>query len=426
VTAPAPSSRPARSLRLAARAASLLGAASLAACGSAHATRERGKTAQRLPLSAAECASRVATTLGEVAGRVYRVAGHGVVVGQAVHRVQTSSALASAVNRHDAASARRALQSLLLGQIARIEVTSGGRVLAAAGSGLALAPVSGSIPGTSARFTLSTQPVASYTQLTRQVTGAELLVLHGSQRVAGTIAGPTPRGLSGTPEAIAYGGRSFEALALPATAYPSSSVQIALLVPATQIACHGEASGVRAETLGQVGERIYEEELESAYTKRILRHVETSKAFVDAVASRSVPATRAAIVSFFASHLHVVRVSVTISTPSGAQRLFYDLGGPHVLAPVHGTLRKTGRVIGHFTMAIQDDAGYRKLAQRFTGAEILMRTPEGQVEGTLKPGPKSIPDRGQLDYAGHTYQAYSFTGEAFPEGPLRISLLLPD
>jgi hypothetical protein len=105
-------------------------------------------------------------------------------------------------------------------------------------------------------------------------------------------------------------------------------------------------------------------------------------------------------------------------------RLLYDLGGPHVLAPVHGTLRSGGRVIGDFEMSIQDDAGYLKLARLFTGAEVLMRVDGRQVQGTLSPGPATVPERGAVSYGGSSYEAYSFTAEAFPSGPLRISLLL--
>ena len=115
-----------------------------------------------------------------------------------------------------------------------------------------------------------------------------------------------------------------------------------------------------------------------------------------------------------------MRVRVTIG-----DRLLIDDGGPFVLAPVHGTLRSGGRVVGHFEMAIQDDAGYLKLARLFTGAEVLMRSGARQIMGTLDPGPASVPDRGAVAYRGRTYQAYSFSGVAFPEGPLRISLLLP-
>jgi hypothetical protein len=100
-----------------------------------------------------------------------------------------------------------------------------------------------------------------------------------------------------------------------------------------------------------------------------------------------------------------------------------------VLAPVHGEVRSAGKLVGRFSFAIQDDAGYLKLAHLFTGGEVLMRTgPNGthQVMGTLNPGPASVPGRGPVNYEGHEYEAYSFTGEAFPSGALRISLLLPN
>ncbi len=73
--------------------------------------------------------------------------------------------------------------------------------------------------------------------------------------------------------------------------------------------------------------------------------------------------------------------------------------------------------------AIQDDAGYLKLARLFTGAQVLMRVGSRQVMGTLSPGPAQVPDRGTVSYGGHGYQAFSFMATAFPTGPLRISLL---
>ena len=92
------------------------------------------------------------------------------------------------------------------------------------------------------------------------------------------------------------------------------------------------------ETLGHVGERIYQEELHSPDVTATLRHLESSTAFQHAVAAGNVAATRAAIVGFFEAHIHVVRVRVTIGS-----RLLIDDGGPYVLAPVHGTLRSGGR-----------------------------------------------------------------------------------
>jgi hypothetical protein len=219
---------------------------------------------------------------------------------------------------------------------------------------------------------------------------------------------------------VSVAGQSFQVFSLAGASYPSGPLRVAVLVPSASIACPGSAAQARAETMGHVGERIYQEELHSKNVSATVRHIEGSASFRRAVAAGDPLATRAAIVGFFGQHIHVVRVRVTIG-----DRLLVDLGGPFVLAPVHGAVRSNGRVIGHFAMAIQDDAGYLKLAHLFTGAEVLMRTGAHQVMGTLSPGPAGVPARGQVSYGGRSYQAYSFNGEAFPSGPLRLSLLLP-
>jgi hypothetical protein len=370
------------------------------------------------------CATAVAATLGTVAARIYHEAATGGDVAQAVHRVQSSSALASAIDSGNADAARVALQGLLLDQIVRVEVIRAGHVFAQAGSGPAIAPVHGSIPDTSATYVLSTQPTHAYLQVVHQVTGAQVLLRAGGRPLAGTIGGSLPVSAPGA-GALTLAGQSYQTLTLPGAVYPSGQLQIVLLVPSATISCPGSLAQARVETLGHIGERIYEEELHSPDVTATLRSMESSTVFQRAVAAGSVAATRAAIIDFFAAHIHVVRVRVTIEESKIGQRLLIDEGGPFVLAPVHGTLRSGGRVVGHFEMAIQDDAGYLKLAHLFTGAEVLMRTGSRQVMGTLSPGPATVPDRGEVTYRGRSYQAYSFVGEAFPTGPLRISLLLP-
>jgi hypothetical protein len=372
-----------------------------------------------------ECAATVAHTLGTVAGRVYHEAATGGIVAQAVHRLQSSSALRSAVNAGNAAAAGAALRELTLGQIVRAQVLRGRRVLAQTGSGSAIAPAHGAIPGASATFVLSTQSTHSYLQVVHQVTGAQVVLIAGSaggaggsHRVGGTIGGPPPASLPAQgPVTIA--GQSFQTTTLTGAVYPAGALHIVLLAPTASLSCPGDAAQTRVETLGHVGELIYQEELHSPDVSATLSHVEHSPAFTRAVAAHDVAATRAAIVGFFREHIHVVRVRV--NTGAG---LLVDVGGPYVLAPVHGTVRSGGRVVGRFEMAIQDDAGYLRLAHLFTGADILMRTGSHQVMGTLSPGPANVPARGPVAYGGRTYEAYSFTGEAFPSGPLRLSLLL--
>jgi hypothetical protein len=134
---------------------------------------------------------------------------------------------------------------------------------------------------------------------------------------------------------------------------------------------------------------------------------------VQAVANRDEPATRHAIIDFCRNRTHVVRVRVTV-----AGKLLVDVGGPHVLAPLEGTLRSDGHVVGHFLTAIQDDTGYLKLVHAFTGAQVLMRVDSEQVRSTLG-GESSrliLPARGTVTYRGVNYEVYSFSGRAFPTG----------
>ncbi len=415
----------------------------LSACGSSSSNGGAAKTIATLTLtststptppiasSGSGCAARVARALGEVGGRIYREASSGADVQEAVHRVQGSAALAQAISANDAGATSAALRALQAGQIVRIEIVKGGRVFASAGSGTAIAPVRGPIAGTDARFVLSTQSSESYEQVTRQVTGAEVVLLGGAGpggSGARTVAASLAR--SALPARIPSSGpveiekKKYEAASLAGSLFPTGALRVVLLVPSAALSCAGSAAQTRVEALGHVGERIYEEEAGSSYVRATLRQIEANHAFQQAVAERDTASIRAAIVSFFAAHIHVVRVRVYAVEPSGAERFLYDLGGPYVLAPVHGTVRSGGREVGRFSFAIQDDAGYVKLARRFTGADVLMRVGARQVMGTLAPGPAQVPDRGPVSYGGRTYQAYSFTGEAFPSGPLRISLLL--
>jgi len=395
----------------------------LAACGSATATHTTAPAAVVLTSSSAAttpsgCAATVAATLGQVGERIYDEAADGGDVAQAEHRLQSSASLQSAISAGNAPATRAALQSLLLNQIVRVEILRGGHVFAVAGSGPAIAPVSGSIPGTDADFVFSVQADRTYLQVARQITGAQILLLDGARRLDGTIAGPAPSSVPRSGPLI-LAGQSFQVFSLAGTVYPSGNLRVAVLVPSAGLSCPGASAQTRVETLGHVGERIYDEELHSQDVAATVRHIEGSAEFQQAVAAADPLATRLAIEDFFREHIHVVRVRVTVG-----ERLLVDVGGPFVLAPVHGTVRSGGRVVGHFAMAIQDDAGYLKLAHLFTGAQVLMRTGGRQVMGTLSPGPANVPARGQVSYAGRSYQAYSFTGEAFPSGPLRLSLLL--
>ncbi len=123
------------------------------------------------------------------------------------------------------------------------------------------------------------------------------------------------------------------------------------------------------------------------------------------------------------SHTHIVRLRVL-----QGGRLLADIGGPYIIAPVGGSLRFHGRVVGTYLLSVQDDLGFVGLERRLVGVPLIlhlgaMRVP---LQGTTKTGSVAIPDRGAVVIRGARFQAYSFDAKAFPTGVVRISLLLAE
>jgi hypothetical protein len=108
-------------------------------------------------------------------------------------------------------------------------------------------------------------------------------------------------------------------------------------------------------------------------------------------------------------------------------KLLADIGGPYIIAPVGGSLRYHGRVVGTYLLSVQDDLGFVGLERRLIGIPLILHVGEVRVplQGTTRTGSVAIPDRGAVVIRGARFQAYSFDAKAFPTGVVRISLLLP-
>lgn len=354
--------------------------------------------------------------------RIYGVARGGPNATMYARLVQRSGALSRAVAHGDAAATRAAVLPLLKRQLIHIRVLRGNRVLADLGRPDALAPVTGAIDDAAGRpvgsFALSVQDDRGYVAVLQRITGAEVLLRSAGRQVLGTLRpGPVSVPALGR---VDYAGRSYEALSFDAEAFPAGPLRISLLVPPSAF---GECGSTRAETiadtLGAVGQRIYAEEASSGAVTQTIRRIQRSAAFRRAVAASDRAATLAAIKSFFGLHqFHIVRVRVLRGS-----RLLADLGGPLVLGPAQGTISDRGRKLGTFLVAVQDDAGYLKLARRFTGADVVMRLGGNVALSTLPPPAQALPTRGTVQLKGRRYRVFSFTATAFPSGPLRISLL---
>jgi hypothetical protein len=372
--------------------------------------------ADRAPAS---CAQVVLETFDSIGERIYAQASSGRIVEEATHRLLRSRALVQAVKRADASAARVVLDRFLRDQIVRVRVIRHGRTLLDMGPSEVLAPhraqlrdAHGQVVGT---LIVSVHTDRSLADTTHMITGADVLIRRVSGRashlLASTLSRRARRTSHQTPRTVSFPGRAFG----------GGPLSITMLVPRSSLSCTGGSRReLEAETIGTVATRLYRGELSGAKTKATVALVERDPAFRQAVAHGNPAATRAAIVSLFRAHLHVVRVRAFLGS-----RLVFDLGGPFVLAPAEGMVRNaSGRVVGHFLLSIQDDLGYVLLTHGFTGAQVLLRQSSRQLMGTLSPGPQSIPDRGPVSYGGQTYQAFSFTGRSFSSGPVRVSLLI--
>jgi hypothetical protein len=407
-------------------ACTALSVLALTSCGSgAHADGPiRAIRTPRPSLASARCASAMAYAFGDVATHIYQEFAEGRVVEPAVQRLQSSPTLIAAVQSGNPAAVRTALGPLILGQLARVRITVAGRTLAEYGSGAAIAPVTAPLRDaagvTIGTLVASEQGVDGYVETLSSFIAGQVLVRAGSRQLGGTTT-QAPSKLTGGGE-VAFAGKRYSVYSLSGTRFPSGPLRVYVLAPNPPASgCARSRAETVADTIGQAGVEIYRQEQSGPRTKLAVRDFEHSRAFREAVLADNPTATHAAIVTFFKTQLHVVRVRATLG-----EKLVLDLGGPHVLAPVRGDVRNAqGRVVGHFLLSIQDDLGYLLLANRFTGAQVLLRQGSEQIMGTLSPGPAQIPNRGMVVYGGVRYRAYSFVADAFPKGTLRISLLIP-
>ncbi len=394
-------------------------------------------TAARTP-AARNCAEAVVEALERVGRNVYEESAGGRIAQQAAYRLQNTPALAQAVAAGNASAARQVLRGLLLNQIVSAQVTTrDGRVLARVTRGAAgIAPTSGQLRVDGAAvggFAVAVQGANGYAQTVSGLTDTQVLVRSGRRVLHSTLtpAAALERALgsgASTRRTVTFRGVDYRVDTFAATAFPTGALSVTLLVPPALVVpiCAGAAARAsvavaQADTWGHVAERVYYAEHAGSKAELLRSDVERSRAFREAVLAGNAKATRAAIVGFFRSHLHVVRVRVIREG-----KLLVDVGGPHVLGPIAGVVRNAhGRVAARFEMAIQDDLGFTLLARTFTGAQSVMQVGAHEVMGTLHPGPASIPKRGRVSYDGSDYEAYAFDAEAFPSGTLRISLLYP-
>lgn len=389
-------------------------------------------TPRSLPAS---CARKAMQVLSDVATRVYREGVQSERAATAEYFIDTSLPLRQAVEHGDAAGVRAAARALIAaGRITNLRISrtgagssgapsaplGGGQLLADVGPP-ALAPIPGTLTGAGdapiASFLTSVWSDTGFVLETEGITQGFASLRQAGRSLPGSLAlAPGPLPSSGM---LSLGAVHYHYASFPVTIYPSGRARVYLLRSDASLLglCGASEQDTLVNTLRRVAALIYESE-SGAHALQQVRRVQYDPALLSAVASRDPLATREAIEGLL--HEHVVRLRV-----SAGGRLLSDVGGPYVLAPVSASLREDGRQIGSFVLSIQDDEGYKRLAQRLAGVRVLMYMGTELVKNSLGPAPGEPPAEGPYTYRGERFRTFTIHAEAFPSGPLRIVALVP-
>jgi hypothetical protein len=182
------------------------------------------------------------------------------------------------------------------------------------------------------------------------------------------------------------------------------------------------AASVPADTLVQVAQRIYNQEVAGSVGRANVRRIARDPALLRALGGGGNGAVRAAALrELFLPGKHVVRVQVT-----RGGRTLVDVGGRFVVGGVGGQLHGGGsRSLGLLEISMQDVLGYRKLVHRMTGAQIVVRGRPGHVETSLPAAARvSLPSSGTVSLQGRTYVVRQFQERGFGGEQLRVWLLV--
>jgi hypothetical protein len=373
------------------------------------------------------CAATVLGALGHVATRVYDEGISSERTVSALRMIGSSPALRAAVEAGSAPQARTAAQALLAtGHLTNLRIVRAGKVLIDVG-GAAVAPLDGTLTNSAgkpiASFVTSVWAAGGLTAETNGIAeGTTLLRTEPSsghrQMIAGAFA--LPSGELPAQGTLVHNGVTYQFTSYAARAYPAGEpLRVFLLRPieSTVPLCGASDEETTVNTLSRIARLIYEGEAGRRTLTQVHR-VQRNAPLLRAVAQRDKAATRTAVEALL--HEHIVRLRV-----SSGGALLSDVGGPYVLAPVTAPLHLHGRTIGSFVLSIQDDEGYKRLANRLAGLEVLMYTGPRLVKSTIGPSPGPIPASGPVTVHGKSYRAYTFDAKAFPSGPLRITVLIP-
>lgn len=214
-------------LLLAALAAAAIAVPASASSGTAPRTASPG-----CGRAAAGAIAAVDTT---VAQDIYEQELHSREVSKDVAHVTASQALMSALVSGDEAAVRNAVHGIVYTphwHIVRLRIVKAGRVIADVGGPNVLAPVSGTLQSKGralATYVMSVQDDLGYVKLVSRFVGVPIDIYRDGAFLMGTLQPAPPPSSSEKPMTI--NGSSFMLRLLSASAFPSGSLRVALLIP---------------------------------------------------------------------------------------------------------------------------------------------------------------------------------------------------
>jgi hypothetical protein len=343
--------------------------------------------------------------------RAYAQLQHGGDITGLARGLAANTALGDAIAHGDRTATARTVAAVAHGHLTRLQIARNGRLIASAGRAPSLAPVTGVLHDSAgsavAEFALSKLTNLYYAQLAAHLANAQVRISVPGDPSAARAANA---GAAATASTFSFVGEAF----------PSGTLRVTLRIPPAGSLCGSDASTTRANVIAGVAQRIYGAEAHSLAVRSAVKAIASYRPLIDAVVRNDARATRAAVTALVYNHSHIVRLRVM----RGSQ-LLSDIGGPVVLAPSTGTLRDaSGAVVGQFVMSLQDDLGFRLLTNRFTAAHSVLRIGDRVVQGAISGAPSPLPDHGAITIGGVRYHLVSFQAQAFPSGPLRVTLMV--
>jgi hypothetical protein len=176
----------------------------------------------------------VAFALGHAARNIYAQELGSGYIAFALRAYRASPALRAAVAAGDRAGALRAVNAVYDRHIhvVRVQVRDPqGRLLADSGVRWALAPVHGSLPG-GGTVSFSEQDDLGFGTLVHRFTGAQVVLRSGGTQVPGSTLAPSSVALP-THGSVLYDGREYRVASFLARGFPSRTVRVTVLVPAS-------------------------------------------------------------------------------------------------------------------------------------------------------------------------------------------------